>query len=108
MHTCLQALMLGYKVATCQAPIPAETLPICGFGSGKKPPCWTERFTTAKVAHSNGEQIVYIREDGMASTSSRKGYRYWVRTDLEELRSLNAISIEHTVNQTGSAFSIYP
>jgi hypothetical protein len=101
-----QALALGYKIGTCNAPIPAETLAVCGFGSGKNPPCWVERFTTAKVSHLDGQIITYRREDGLASTATKKGFRYWVRADLEQLISANAVTLDHTVNQYASGMDI--
>jgi len=44
-----EAVSLNLKPGRCQVEVPAETLPVCGQGSGVNPPCWQTRFTVAKV-----------------------------------------------------------
>ena len=93
-----EARALQLRPSLCQARIPLEALPICGQGSGINPPCWMERFSTAKVRHSDGQDIVYGRDDSMVSSDTVKGYRFWTRTDLVQLQEAQSLSVNHSLS----------
>jgi hypothetical protein len=81
-----EARTLQLRPVQCQALVPLESLPVCGEGSGVNPPCWIERFTTAKVRHGDGTDVLYPCDDSKVSSDYEKGYRFWTRTDMQELR----------------------
>ena len=69
-----EAISLGFiPAAKCNALVPEETLPLCGQGSGKNPPCFNERFSTATVQHLDGTAVTYFRDDTMTPGYQSKG-----------------------------------
>jgi hypothetical protein len=108
LEKCLQeARSNGLRSGACQARIPSESLPICGEGSGINPPCWTKRFTSAKVTHaSSGEEIIYERDDSRAPSAGAKGYRFWMRPDIEQLRKDQMLALNHSVMVAGSGMDV--
>jgi hypothetical protein len=91
-----EARALQLRPGLCQALVPLESLPVCGQGSGINPPCWSERFTSAKVRHADGQDVIYTRDDAMSSDTV-KGYRRWVRTDLKALIEAQTLTVNHSV-----------
>jgi hypothetical protein len=76
-----------FSYAQCSVrSVPLESLSVCGEGSGVNPPCWIERFTPAKVRHEDGTDVLYTCDDSKVSSDYDKGYRFWTRTDMQELR----------------------
>lgn len=54
----LEAQSRNLRPGTCNALVPAETLAVCGQGSGVNPPCWEARFTNAAVLHLDGSRVL--------------------------------------------------
>jgi hypothetical protein len=92
-----EARALQLRPGLCQALVPLESLPVCGQGSGINPPCWSERFTSAKVRHADGQDVIYTRDDSMTSSATVKGYRFWVRADLKTLIEAQTLTVNHSV-----------
>jgi len=98
----MQARTLGLKPGFCQVKVPAETLPVCGQGSGVNPPCWHQRFSVAKVQLNDGSHILFERDDSNAATDSKKGYRAWKRQDLELLREMQQLTVNSSISGLGA------
>ena len=98
--------MLGLKPGFCQVEVPAETLAVCGQGSGVNPPCWHQRFSVAKVQLNDGSQILFERDDSNVATDSKKGYRAWKRQDLELLRERQQLSVNSSISGLGAGVDV--
>lgn len=89
-----EAAELGLAVDGCQAKLVEQTQPVCGQGSGIKPPCWEERWSRARVAHRDGTEHVYQLNEVRLSGLTTKGYRRWQRADtlMAESQSLLVVN----------------
>ena len=92
-----EARALQLRPGYCEAPVPLESLPVCGEGSGINPPCWTERFTSAKVRHADGQDVIYTRDDSRSPSDTTKGFRFWARADLKTLTERQLLTVKHSV-----------
>ena len=102
----MQARMLGLKPGFCQVKVPAETLPVCGQGSGVNPPCWHQRFSVAKVQLNDGSQILFERDDSNVATDSKKGYRAWKRQDLKLLLEMQQLTVNSSISGLGAGVDV--
>lgn len=96
-----EARSLNFRPAECEALVPLETLAMCGVGSGKNPPCWEERFTTASVRHGSGEVVKYVRDDTMTPSDSVKGFRFWRRAGLAEMVLKQSLGVTSQITLPG-------
>ena len=98
--------MVGLRPGFCQVEVPAETLAVCGQGSGVNPPCWHQRFSVAKVQLNDGSQVLFERDDSNVATDSKKGYRAWKRQDLELLRERQQLSVNSSISGLGAGVDV--
>eukprot|EP00961_Rhodomonas_salina_P302103 3940726-Rhodomonas_salina.5 len=101
-----EAIARNLRPGFCQALVPLETLPVCGQGSGINPPCWSERFTTAKIRLLDGKQVLFQRDDSESPTDNTKGYRFWKRLDIAALEAANALAVNSTIAQLGAGVHV--
>ena len=93
-----ESMANSFRPAACQALIPPESAPMCGQGSGIYPPCWTERFSTARVRHaSDGQEFTYERDDSKLPSNAVKGYRFWKRPDLHRRLQEQMLTVNHSI-----------
>jgi hypothetical protein len=101
----LEAVSFDLVPTVCEALRPVETLPYCGVGSGINPPCWITRFSTAKVAHRNGDQVIYNVNNSKFPTQSEKGFGFWQQQETRALIG-KKLSLNYSISNTGAGMNI--
>ena len=101
-----EALALNLVPTVCEALRPVETRPYCGVGSGINPPCWITRFTTAKVLHRNGDQVIYVVNNVKFPTESEKGFGFWQREDYLNAQQNQTLMLNASISNYGAEMTI--
>jgi hypothetical protein len=102
----LEAVSLNLVPTVCEALRPVETLPYCGVGSGINPPCWITRFSTAKVAHRNGDQVTYNYNNEKSPTESVKGFGFWQQEETPSSLQRKKLSLNYSISIAGAGMNI--